>query len=385
MSGFIRPLIGIFLLVAVVSVTCSDDSPNNSEMPDTTVSWAKKYDSLTTSYSVLITDNNNYLMTSLSYDGSYRINLVLCDSLGEIDTIYHYYLKSSGQLLMTETVDGGYVLVSGDGAKFPNIRLIKLDMDFDTTWTVLFGDAEFDNNPSSIIQTSDGGYLVGGNMRYSPDIDFTLTKINFTGTVEWTKTYGFEGSDEYISGLIETDDNGYMITGSTSVNEGNYRDIYILKTDDEGTVLWDTSYGGSDYDVGFSITAAPDSGYVITGVMKTYGTPGRNLLISKINDNGHIIWQRMLNGYNGRAIPTFDGGYAVVGFDEDYEHTVLVKTDALGNQLWYKEYELDFRNFGQSLAQTGEGGFLIVGGTKISDQLPYWSLQVIKTDANGDI
>jgi hypothetical protein len=194
-----------------------------------------------------------------------------------------------------------------------------------------------DDNPRSVIQTSDGGYaLVGWTYSYGAgSCDFWLVKTDSTGSLQWNKTYGGTNVDNALS-LIRTSDNGYVLIGETlSFGAGNY-DFWLVRTDPVGNMQWGKTYGGANSDSGYSVVQTVDGGYAIAGRTNSFGS-------------NYDFW--------------------------------LVKTDLLGNMNWNKTYDRGSNDYAYSLIQTREGGYILAGetypvsGTVSSD---FW---LIKTDA----
>ena len=134
----------------------------------------------------------------------------------------------------------------------------------------------------------------------------------------WTKTFGGSRNDGGSS-VQQTSDGGYIITGSTSSYGAGSADVWLIKTDASGDTIWTKTFGGSDGDEGSSVQQTSDGGYIITGSTSSYGA-GRG-----------DIW--------------------------------LIKTDAIGDTIWTKTFGGSERDFGESVQQTSDGGYIITGFT----------------------
>jgi len=214
-----------------------------------------------------------------------------------------------------------------------------------------------------------------------------------TPFIQWSKTYGGAQND-YSKAVCQTYDGGYIICGTTySFNDGSgYGDVYVIKTDSLGDILWTRTYGGSIHDGGKSICQTKDSCYVITGVADSHGGFDGRVYLFKINLSGDPLWEKKYGNPNtvsrGRSVKqTTDGGYIVVGltwlsFDSLFL-VYLIKTDSLGNFRWSRKYGGIGTEDGFSVQQMVDGGYIIAGFTTSfghGEQDVYF----IRTDLLGD-
>jgi hypothetical protein len=204
----------------------------------------------------------------------------------------------------------------------------------------------------------------------------------------WLKTFGGSSDDAGYS-VQQTTDGGYIITGSTNSYGSGSKDVYLIKTDSLGYQQWDRTFGGSSDDYGNSVQQTTDGGYIIVGRTNSFGGLCQVYLI-KTDSNGEEQWSKT-KGYSDRddwgnsVQQTSDGGYIIVGrtHDQGSEAIFLIKTDANGETEsgWpkIKGYD-DYDDEGYSVQQTTDGGYIIVGRTSESGN---GDVFLIKTDANG--
>jgi len=250
-------------------------------------------------------------------------------------------------------------------------------------------------------QTKDGGYIITGyTSSYGADAPFSwlikvqhrgdlwLIKTDAEGQKEWDRTYGGLGKDLGFF-VQQTKDEGYIIVGGKKSFWiiGSY-DLWILKTDAKGNVLWDRTFGGSGEDLGFSVQQTNDDGYIIAGY--TSFTNGKKAWIIKIDSQGN----KQLDMATGRADSeaasiglTKDGGYIITGYTPSSgsgkEDVWLIKTNSKLHWDWLKTFGGPNRDLGLSVQETEDGGYIIAGLTE-SFGAGKGDVWLIKTDPKGD-
>jgi len=258
-----------------------------------------------------------------------------------------------------------------------------------TVWTKTFGGSGGDEG-YSVDQTTDGGYIITGyTLSYGAGgADVWLIKTDANGDTLWTKTFGGSDWDRGYS-VKQTADGGYIITGCTSYGAGG-GDVWLIKTDANGDTLWTKTFGGCCWDRGNSVDQTADGGYIITGWI-SYEPGETDVWLIKTDANGDTLWTKTFGGSGedmGNSVDqTTDGGYIITGYTLPYGagggDVWLIKTDANGDTLWTKTFGGSGHDEGYSVKQTADGGYIIAGYT--------WSygagggdVWLIKTDANGD-
>ncbi|MEO0183380.1 MAG: T9SS type A sorting domain-containing protein, partial [candidate division WOR-3 bacterium] len=288
-----------------------------------------------------------------------------------------------------QTQDGGYIICGytrSYGAGYNDIYLIKTDENGNQLWYKTFGGSLFDEG-YSVQQTNDGGYIMTGYVGFE---QLCLIKTDANGNQVWLKTFGGSGVDWGYS-VQQTQDGGYIIAGRTTSFGAGYYDVYIIKTDADGNQLWYKTFGGSNYDDGRSIQQTQDGGYIIAGSTLPPDSSNSRVYLIKTDSDGNLLWYKTFSGIRaaeGRSVQqTQDGGYIIAGTtyiqDQQY-YLYLIKADADGNQVWYKTYSGLAHAQGYSVRQTRDGGYIIAGVTAISPPAVTGSAYLIKTDADGN-
>ena len=259
----------------------------------------------------------------------------------------------------------------------------------DTLWTKTYGGMD-DDLAYSVVQTADGGFILAGlTESYGMGgFDVYLIKTDETGEMDWTRTYGGTSPDWGMS-VIQANDGGYVIGGSTmSFGHGEW-DAYVIKTDAIGNEEWYRTYGGLLIESGNCIQPTSDGGYILAGVTFTYAVGESDMYIVKTDTDGAVMWTTTF-GYmeHDGAIAvqqTADGGYIAAGWSgptENYD-VYLVKADSIGNEEWAQTFGGDDWDDAWAVQQTSDGGYIMSGVTH-SFNPGCIDCYVIKTDEFGN-
>lgn len=278
---------------------------------------------------------------------------------------------------------------------------------------IAFTSCSNDETPIEEMQNNDDG-----------DDDDDDTPINLTLDVVFAKNLGGSDLDEGAA-IVQATDGGFVIVGATKSVNGDITDkttddtdVWILKTDAQGTPQWSKTYGGSEDDEGTSIKNTSDGGYIISAVTRSSdgdimsGNAGFNdMWIFKISSSGTLLWEKTY-GYSGNevaynVITTSDGGYLLLGVLDvtasggegnvgrastnhaggDYW---VLKLDSEGEREWSRYYGGSFTDTAYDAVETSSGGFIITGSSDSNDvditsnigEYDYWILNI---DGSGNI
>jgi hypothetical protein len=295
-----------------------------------------------------------------------------------------------------QTSDDGYIIAGWTrsfGTGSDDVYLIKTDSKGNLLWQKTFGGSSNDYG-YSVQRTSDGGYIIAGETWSfnNPKGDVYLIKTDPNGNQEWQKTFGGSGSD-WGSSVRQTADGGYIIAGTTDYFGVWNDDVYIIKTNSEGELKWQRIFGGTNSDWGNSVQQTYDGGYIIAGNTYSFGAGDADVYLIKTDSGGNLKWQKTFGGSGfdwGRSVQqTTDGGFIIAGStfsfgDPYYEDIYLIKTDPNGNLLWQKTFGGKDDDWGLSVQQASDGGYIIAGTTG-SFGAGYGDVYLIKTDPNGNL
>jgi hypothetical protein len=287
---------------------------------------------------------------------------------------------------IAQTADGGYILAGHNrlnSVTSSKALLVKVDSSGNTQWYKSYGiGGRFTDEAHRVLQTSDGGYAVAGVTWISNTTgNFWVFKVDASGNMLWNITQG--GTYNCNAwGLIETDDGGYVGAGFTTYLAGD-TDLFIIKIDSSGKVLWRQVYGTPGNDVAYSVIQSSDGGYAFTGRQN-----GHQLWLVKTDASGNSQWNYTYGdpkvGSNGYSlVQTSDGGYAMGGTVNTPSDFFLVKTDSNGTVQWSKAYGGKSEDIARSLVQTVDGGYLLAGYTE-SYGVGTQDVWLVKTDSLGN-
>ena len=280
---------------------------------------------------------------------------------------------------------------SSFGAGGRDFYLIKTDSLGDTLWSRTYGGSSSDYG-SSVRQTTDGGYILTGRTSSfsASNYDVYLIKTDSLGDTLWSQTYGGSHYDNGTS-VQQTTDGGYIVTGETQSFGAGTGDFYLIKTDSLGDTLWSRTYGGSSFDYGLSVQQTKDKGYIITGGTGSFGAGLDDFYLIKTDSLGDTLWSHTYGGsfidYGSSIQQTRDGGYIVTGetysFGSGDSDVCLIKTDSLGNLLWSRTYGDSSFDGSSSVQQTTDKGYIVTGITKSFGAVDY-DLMLTKLDSLGN-
>jgi hypothetical protein len=212
-------------------------------------------------------------------------------------------------------------------------------------------------------------------------------------TIFWTQYLGADLHD--VGNCVrQTEDGGFIVTGSSEPLGAGYGDLLLVRTDENGVELWSRTYGGDESDRGYWVEETADGGFIVTGVTNEgmYDLYG-DLWVLRTDANGDTLWSRVYDwgqidrGYG--VYETGEGDFIVAGIHDGgfttYIGDVLVmKLDADGNTIWMNTIHRHGRDCGYSLAPTSDGGFIVSGATAEDPYAPCGDIYLLKFNTDGD-
>jgi hypothetical protein len=334
---------GLMLALLIVSLVALFTQSAHAQ-----VRFAKTYGGSADDYafSVQQTSDGGYIVAGWTWSFGAGVGdffLIKTDASGDIIWAKTYGgTNDDFAYSVQQTSDGGYIVAgttNSFGAGVGDFFLIKTDASGDIIWAKTYGGTNTDL-AYSVQQTSDGGYIVTGLTRSfgAGWNDVFLIKTDENGDIQWAKTYGGTSSDAAYS-VQQTSDGGYIVAGFTYSFGAGVGDFFLIKTDASGDIIWAKTYGGTNTDLAYSVQQTSDGGYIVAGFTLSFGAGGRDILLIKTDANGNIIWAKTYGGTNwdeGYSVQqTSDGGYILAvltnSFGAGWYDILFIKTDASGD------------------------------------------------------
>jgi hypothetical protein len=258
------------------------------------------------------------------------------------------------------------------------------------SWNVTYGGTGSDGG-YEVIESIGGGYLVAGysNSFSSGDLDVYVVNLDGDGNLIWEKTCGREGDD--VASSIVMDESGDILVAGYMESEWAERDAYLIKMDSRGNILWQSVYGGYDYDGAEDIIPAGNGDFILVGYSDSFGEEEYDVWVLRIDGNGDLLWNRTFGGWNidmGRAVAaTADGGFIVVGdsssFSEDDTDIYVLKVDGSGELVWDMTYGI----YGSEIASdiiALEGGNYLISATRSLERRG-GDICLLRINGNGEL
>ncbi|MEI6487762.1 MAG: T9SS type A sorting domain-containing protein [Bacteroidota bacterium] len=279
--------------------------------------------------------------------------------------------------------DGGY-LVAGFTHFGGVLGAFKTNYLGDTLWSfILELGINVGNYLFTAIEVTDGNYIVGG-VSGDPILHrshATLIKLNKnTGDTIWVRKIGLPNRSERNYNVKQTPDNGFVFCGlrfnEDSLGNTTDDDVYLVKTDSMGIPQWKKTYGGSNYDYAQSVELTAEGGYMILGTTYSYGVGQYNMYLIKTDSLGNMLWQKTYGGsledYGQSIVKMNDGNYALAGgtyVSTDTLAGYILKIDTAGIVIWQKKYRGIIKQQEFSGVKQLPTGELVVCGSMQGDTL----------------
>lgn len=262
-------------------------------------------------------------------------------------------------------------------ASVKNEEIIETNIKLDSGWIQHFEGTSWGH---TVIQTSDGGYLVGGGTGYDEGSDALLIKVDSEGNEQWNTTFGTSVGWDAFEGLVETTDGGFVASG-TKAAKG-----FLAKVDVNGNHLWEKTYGGLIDGYLIDVRQTADDGFITTGL---YYSETRKGWLIKTDSNGNQIWSKTYGGDYPVTLHTVkitdDGGLILSGWEERGTNDFIawaIKTDSDGNVEWDNFYECS--DVFHSGMQTSDGGYIFTGSVTVLSKLSLGQICLMKADSDGN-
>ncbi|MCF8246651.1 MAG: T9SS type A sorting domain-containing protein [Saprospiraceae bacterium] len=286
------------------------------------------------------------------------------------------------------TSDGGFMTVGDSYSQLNSgtndLYLVKTDALGNVLWEKYFGGSSSDAG-YAIEKVSDGFIIAGYSASFAGGPSGYLLKVDENGTQLWARTF----PKRIFKSVKNTFDGGFIIGGDGWDEHGN-TDMWLIKTDASGSPQWEKSFGGTHgADYGRAAVQTEDGGYAMVGENRSSASGSADVFLVKVSGNGSTLWQKSYGGSdwdfgNDLAI-TCDGGFIISGIsdsDATDRDIYLVKTDWDGNMQWEQRFGGPNYDHGNAVIQTKDGGYLVTGNNQ---EVGSDDLVLIKTDDKGNL
>ena len=255
-------------------------------------------------------------------------------------------------------------------------------------WNQTYGGTNLDR-ALTVVQTDDNGFLIGGvTMSFGAGMrDMWLVKTDPNGQIQWNRTFG--GSlDDLLLSIVKNSDGNYTLFGNTDSFGSGDRDIWMIKIDPNGVPIFNKTFGGPTFDVYRSAIQTSDGGFAITGGTTTYGAGQEDAWLIKTNSTGDIEWNTTYGGIGSwnrgmTVVQNNDSGLVIIGPTIDHDSTAeigIIKTNISGDYEWNVSLGTIPGDWFNTMIQTPDGGYALAG---TNDSLNLGDIVLLKIDENG--
>ncbi len=357
--------------------------------------WSKKYDAYLFD-SLRQTADGGFIIagSDCTVDDDCNDLLLLKFDVGGNEEWKRSFTNYGDGQSIEETTDGGFIVVGNDNDV--GAWLLKTDAQGIEEWKQANFDMpeEIDQNRDiileSVVQAIDGGFIATGHKQIernrssdetddgfdpiSNSLGLFLFKADQKGNEVWRKNMG-EG---YGRSIVQTTDGGFIVCGeSWNWHGGGFKLlVWLLKIDDEGNEIWSKAYGDG---VPFSVQETVDRGFITTG------SSSGGILLLKVDEQGNEVWKRNFVGVDNRLMDigasvkqAVDGGFIIVG-SVRVSDMLMLKTDGNGAEEWRK-YWGEGSGWLTDVEETVNGGFAVIGYNDDEEKAVF-----MKTDSTGEL
>jgi uncharacterized delta-60 repeat protein len=298
---------------------------------------------------------------------------------------YGVAVDPSGNIYVT-----GYT--SSFGAGGADVVLLKYDPSGSLLWQKTWGGTSDDYGRSVAVDTSGNIYVTGYTYSFSVGgYDVFLLKYNPSGSLSWRRTWG--GSDyDYGYGVAVDPSGNIYVTGYTySFSVGGY-DVFLLKYDPSGSLLWQKTWGGSNYDYGYGVAVDPSGNIYVTGATYSFSVGSYDVFLLKYDPSGSLSWQKTWGGSSseygyGVAVDP-SGNIYVTGYTYSFgaggADAFLLKYNPSGSLSWQKTWGGSSNDYGYGVAVDPSGNIYVTGYTYSFDVGGY-GVVLLKYGSSGNL
>ena len=295
--------------------------------------WIKGYDGTATARftDMVETDDGGYVAvgrTGSSITSKQSVYIVRTDGDGNMiwETIHSLGTGNDDANSVDKTTDGGFIIAGNTqntegGDNVRDALLVKVDASGTVSWSQRYGSLTEGEDAKSVVETNDQDYVFTGSQTTgATGFDLYMVRVNADGTLRWEKKFG--GSNWEVGNSVISDENGDFIATGYTISEGaGGRDVYLINVDSAGVLNWSRTYGGGSDDQAEAVIRTDDQGYLMAGVSESFGNLEQVYLV-KTDDAGNLLWEKTYGGADddgaNAAQLVKNEGYIIAGYTRSY-------------------------------------------------------------------
>jgi len=358
-----------------------------AQPPDTL--WTKHYPLTGEPWDFVNTSDRGFIVAEKDFDTN-DATLTKLDSLGNVEWRNVYVVDNRTTIYSVAEFANGYAAV-GHQFGFPHhfdfsTYSICVDYNGDTLWTREFNLDSLNDRLQDIVALSDGFMCVGeagyvGNASAGGDI--LIMRLTLQGDTLWTRRYGTSLPDQAYD-VFQVSEGQFLVTGTVgdpdAINQ-QFTSAFVLLINSDGDSLWMRAYGGDEYILCEEAEPDGDGGFILTGVARSESWGTGDIFVVRGDSQGNILWERRLGGdFNqvGRSIcENPGGGYTIIGgqgqTDSVGARPYVLRLNGNGDSLWSATYAGPWGGTTQIIGTGGvvqsNGSYTILGMQYQEDEL----------------
>lgn len=296
---------------------------------------------------------------------------------------------------MDATSDGGFAFITSDYtiSTFSYFWAVKLNGAGEVIWGRALTGTHSDEG-RAIKELYNGDFILVGNTNSYGSSEWAIAaiKLGIDGDMQWAQWITVSGAQLLVHAVDVSSDGCYGIIGTISSFGGLSEQVLAIKLDSTGNTIWARAVGGESTNVGYALSITSNDDFVVAGYTSSFDAGSYDVLVTKISNDGDMLWARTLGqGYGYAIITTSDNGVVVTGsvegfVDGKYIQVLVAKLNAVGDIVWASAVggEIGGTNIGRSVTETAEGDFIVTGYTQSFGAGSYDAL-VLKLNASGSL
>lgn len=308
--------------------------------------------------------------------------------ISEFNLVYPAVGNQVANRLMAEA-DGVFIVGTSENGAQSSLVLMRTDINGNTIWSRTIASQQ-NGEGFGITCLSDGNLLLVGSQQVADNKNVVLIKTDGEGNVLWQKDFG--GSESDIGrDVIELQGGGFMLVGTTSSFGSGIADMYVVRTDANGNLLWQRTFGGGSLDGGSELVQVDAFSVMLLGFSESFGAGGRDQYLQSVSIEGDSLWSNTYGGQDYEESQgirrTDDGGYVFCTHSASVDpvHAMLgMKIGPDGSVQWEHHFgAFTTHDGGEGVLEDADGNLLFVGSSVSFGQEE--QVYLVKTDATGSV